>query len=535
MKFLLLTLTFQSICGFTVPGTTITHPKQRQHVVPYFEELQGENETLPLGSHEEGLPGIVAPPIQPRLGIVYRTPIQPPNQNSKTQKSSNFEVTLDTDFTFDNVGGYEKIKEEMLQCAEMLANMTKYEGYSVRVSKGMILEGPPGNGKTLLARGFSGSLNIPFIATSGSIFQEKYVGVGAARIRELFDLAAKNAPCIIFIDEVDALARSRRNGDDGGSSEQGNTLNELLTQIDGFKPSDGIFLICATNRVDILDSAFLRPGRMDKKIYIGNPDLKTRKKIADIHLQGKPHEPTIDSHVIADMTNGQSGAGIENILNEAMLLALRNDKVAMTLTDVNAIISRGVGGYQDSENVYSDQMLKRIAVHEVGHGISGLLQKDHPKLIDININPLSPRTPGYCRFENSEVDGNIHTREALLASLTVLLSGRMAENVFFDNTTTTGASHDLLQARTLAESMILDYNMGTQNIYSATSDKFKEIVDEEITSLLEEATQKSNAIIKEAYGVIDELSDILITERKLTRSFVENKIFRRCARLFDSL
>ena len=439
----------------------------------------------------------------------------PSTPSSSSAKSENFEILKNPPYSFDDVGGYQNVKEEMLQSVDMLKNYEKYSKFNVRTPKGMILEGPPGNGKTLLARAFSGEVNSSFIAVSGSQFQEKYVGVGASRIRELFELASKNTPCVIFLDEIDALGRSRSINEVSTNTEREQTLNELLVALDGFKSSNGIFVIGATNRMDLLDEALIRPGRIDKKIYIGNPDAKTREAILDIHIAGKPRERDITVNDLVDITNGLSGAQIENLLNEAMLYALRDKREVMTKNDIEHILGRLYVGYQPNENTFSDDMIMRIAVHEMGHAIVGLMSPHHSKLVKVCLNLWSPTSPGYTIFEHAETDSSIYTKEKLMARLMVLLAGRIAEEIFYGNSITSGASKDIEEAYRLAETMILKFGMGKKTVYAHSSDSSKEFIDRDIERIIESAYQTAYVIVSESVEIIRTSSKELVASKLL--------------------
>jgi len=429
--------------------------------------------------------------------------------NNEFDTGSQFQIIRNSSYSFQDIGGYDTVKKELLQTADILINYDKYQKFNVRTPKGMIFEGPPGNGKTLMAKGFSGEINVTFIPVSGSEFSEKYVGVGASRVRELFKLAEENKPCIIFIDEIDALARKRGNDMVSSNSEKDQTLNQLLINLDGYKDAHGIFVIGATNRLDLLDPALVRAGRMDKHIFIGNPDSTTRRAIIDIHLQGKPLDPSVDIHYIVEMTGGFSGAQIENLLNESMLRALRENREIITFEDLEYIANRILAGWQSVESKYSDDIIDRIAIHEMGHALVGFFSKSHSKLVKVCLNTWSPKTPGYTIFDSNDEDSNIYTKNGLFSHLMVLLSGRIAEEVFYGYSVTTGAKKDFEEAYSLAHNMIVKYGMGKKNIYPDSSDQSKYLIDQEVNDLILKAQEEALVIITSAKELLLDCKVIL--------------------------
>jgi cell division protease FtsH len=441
-----------------------------------------------------------------------------PNANGRRsgkKKSENFEVTNKHEVNFNDIGGYDNIKRELQQCVDILSNYTKYAGFNVRTPKGLIFEGPPGNGKTLFAKALAGEAKTNFIAVSGSEFQEKYVGVGSTRIRELFKLAKENIPCIIFIDEIDALGRKRSSDGETSTSERDSTLNELLVALDGFKNSTGIFLIGATNRADLLDPALTRPGRVDKRIFIGNPDAKTRRAILNIHLQGKPLEHhNILNDDLVEQTNGLSGAEIENLLNEAMLNALRLNRVSISSKDIDEVMNKIMVGWQPNEHQFTNDIIDHIAIHELGHAVVGLLSKHHSKMTKVMINLSAPKSPAYTIFENTGT--NILTREALFEHLMILLAGRIAEEVFYDVSVTTGAINDFEEALKLAQRMVIYYGMGEKVIYPSNSEKYKEIIDNEVADLINDAYGYAEFLVRNSKELIFEGAEILKRDKLLT-------------------
>jgi cell division protease FtsH len=434
-------------------------------------------------------------------------------EEKKKKKSENFEILEKSPITFSDIGGYDQIKKELHQCIDILKNYTKYTEFNVRTPKGLILEGPPGNGKTMIAKGLAGEANASFIAVSGSEFQEKYVGVGASRVRELFQLAQDNIPCVIFLDEIDAIGRKRSTESDASNAERDSTLNQLLVNMDGFQSKAGIFIIGATNRADLLDPALIRPGRIDKRVFIGLPDEKTREAILKIHIKGKPHDASVNIADLVEITMGLSGAQLENLLNEAMLYAIRDDRFVFTQSDVETVMNRIMVGWQPTEHKFTENMLEKIAVHEMGHAIVGLLAKHHSKMTKVVINLSSPQTPGYTVFEGSTT--SLYTREALFEHLMILLAGRIAEEVFYNVSVTTGAINDFEEALKLAQKMVIYYGMGNNLIYPSLSEKYKEKIDQEVIHLIQNAYSISNFIVKNCKEVIRECAEILTRDKIL--------------------
>jgi cell division protease FtsH len=486
-----------------------------------FDEDQDEYEEEDEHDEQENVRVIIMNGFNQRSG--NKNPFLDDSEENDL-KSENFEVIKNIDFKFKDVGGHDKIKEELMQCADLLTNYEKYSKYNVRTPKGLILEGPPGNGKTLLAKGFCGEIDVGFIPVSGSQFQEKYVGVGAARVRELFELAKENIPCIIFMDEIDAIGR-KRSGDES-KQDHDSTLNELLVNLDGFKSTNGIFIMGATNRIDLLDDALIRPGRVDKKIYVGNPDKKTREAIIQIHIKGKPHNMNINQ--LVDLTNGYSGAQIENLLNEAMLYALRQNREIMTISDIELTSNRILVGFQSTDNIVTADVLAQVATHEMGHALIGIFTK-YKKLIKVTINLSSPTSLGFTLFEPNETQ--LLTRQNMIHEIMTVLGGRVAEELLF-HTLTSGASHDFVQARKYAEKMILDYGMGQKAIIPHGSDKYKEILDKEIDDIIIESYYATKSLLQKIEPLLKDCSDTLVKDQVLKEEDIQNKIKNKYHYLF---
>ncbi|MGB9803963.1 ATP-dependent zinc metalloprotease FtsH [Desulfofundulus sp.] len=361
--------------------------------------------------------------------------------------------------TFADVAGADEVKEELQEIVEFLKNPKKFAELGARIPKGVLLYGPPGTGKTLLARAVAGEAGVPFFSISGSDFVEMFVGVGASRVRDLFDQAKKNAPCIVFIDEIDAVGRQRGAGLGGGHDEREQTLNQLLVEMDGFSPNEGIIIIAATNRPDILDPALLRPGRFDRQVVVDIPDVAGRREILKVHVRGKPLAPDVDLDVLARRTPGFTGADLANLVNEAALLAARNNKSQITMKELEDSIERVIAGPEKKSKVISEQEKKLVSYHEAGHAVVGYLLPNTDPVHKVSIIPRG-RAGGYTLLLPKE-DRYYMTRSMLLDQVTMLLAGRVAEALVLKEIST-GAQNDLERATEIVRRMVMEYGMSEE-------------------------------------------------------------------------
>ena len=454
---------------------------------------------------------------------------------SRAKMSTKNEIKV----TFRDVAGLREEKEELEEIVDFLKDPKKYIQVGARIPKGVLLEGPPGTGKTLLAKAVAGEAGVPFFSISGSDFVEMFVGVGASRVRDLFQDAKKNAPCIIFIDEIDAVARRRGSGLGGGHDEREQTLNQLLVEMDGFGVNEGIIVMAATNRKDILDPAILRPGRFDRDVIVGRPDVGGREEILKVHARNKPLGDDVDLKQIAQTTAGFSGADLENLLNEAAILAAKENRVYIQQSDIrHAFVKVGIGPEKKSR-VISDKEKKITAFHEAGHAILFHVLPDVGPVYSVSIIPTGVGAAGYT-MPLPEKDDMFNTKGHMLQEITVSLGGRVAEEEIFDDITT-GASQDIKQATAIAKSMITKFGMserlGLIN-YDNDSDevfigrdfghtsrgygeKVAGTIDEEVKRIIDECYLKARTLIQEYHPVLEKCAQLLLEKEKITRSEFE--------------
>ena len=452
---------------------------------------------------------------------------------------TNAQKVKDSKVRFVDVAGAEEEKQELQEIVEFLKNPKKFTDIGARVPKGVLLVGPPGTGKTLFAKAVAGEANVPFFSISGSDFVEMFVGVGASRVRDLFEQAKKSMPCIVFIDEIDAVGRQRGAGLGGGNDEREQTLNQLLVQMDGFESNDSIIIMAATNRADILDPALLRPGRFDRQIYVNTPDVKGREEIMKVHARNKPIGGDINFKSVARLTVGFTGADIENMLNEAAILAARDDRKTITMHDISEAINKVIAGPAKKSRVITETDKRITAYHESGHAIVAKMVKNCDNVHEVSIIPRG-QAAGYT-ITLPVNDDNHMTKQKLLDNITMLLAGRAAEEIVIKDIST-GASNDIQRASKIARKMVTEWGMsediGTMYLGASEevflgrdyqtqlnySDEVAAKIDEEVKRILDEQYEKALTILKENRRVMDDMVKVLyeketIFEEEIDRLF----------------
>lgn len=462
--------------------------------------------------------------------------------NSKVMNFGKSRAKMTTDenkkTTFKNVAGLEEEKEELKEIVDFLKSPKKYMLVGARIPKGVLLVGPPGTGKTLLAKAVAGEAGVPFFSISGSDFVEMFVGVGASRVRDLFEEAKKNSPCIVFIDEIDAVARRRGTGMGGGHDEREQTLNQLLVEMDGFGANEGIIVMAATNRVDILDPAILRPGRFDRKVTVGRPDVKGREEILQVHAKGKPLAEDVDLKQIAQTTAGFTGADLENLLNESAILAARNNRNYILQEDIrHSFIKVGIGAEKKSR-VISEKDKKITAFHEAGHAILFHVLPDVGPVYTVSIIPTGTGAAGYT-MPLPEKDDMFNTKGKMRQDIIVSLGGRIAEELIFDDITT-GASQDIKVATKTARAMVTQYgfsdSIGLVNYGSDDDEVFigrdlahtrsysegiAKMIDDEVKQIIDSCYAEAKKILTKYDKILHKCADLLIQKEKITREEFE--------------
>ena len=440
--------------------------------------------------------------------------------------------------TFANVAGLKEEKEELEEIVDFLRAPKKYTALGARIPKGVLLVGPPGTGKTLLAKAIAGEAGVPFFSISGSDFVEMFVGVGASRVRDLFQEAKKNAPCIVFIDEIDAVARRRGTGMGGGHDEREQTLNQMLVEMDGFGVNEGIIVMAATNRVDILDPAIMRPGRFDRKVYVGRPDVGGREEILAVHAKNKPLGDDVDLKQIAQTTAGFTGADLENLLNEAAIVAARENRAYIKQDDIKkSFVKVGIGAEKKSR-IISDKEKRVTAFHEAGHAILFHVLPDVGPVYSVSIIPTGAGAAGYT-MPIPEKDEMFNTKGKMLQYITVSLGGRVAEELVFDDITT-GASQDIKQATKMAKAMVTRYGM-SENVglicYDNDDDEVfigrdlahtrgygegvATAIDQEVKRIIDECYTQAKQIITDNRAVLDRCAELLLEKEKISQQEFE--------------
>lgn len=439
--------------------------------------------------------------------------------------------------TFKDVAGLDEAKEEVMEVVDFLKNPKKYTALGGKIPKGALLVGPPGTGKTLMAKAVAGEAQVPFFSISGSDFVEMFVGVGASRVRDLFKQAREKAPCIIFIDEIDAIGRARGKNLVQGNDERENTLNQLLVEMDGFGTDSGVIILAATNRPDVLDSALLRPGRFDRQITVDKPDLVGREQIFNVHLKGITLSKDVDAKKLAAQTPGFAGAEIANVCNEAALIAARRNKTSVEMQDFNEAVDRVIGGLEKKNKLISPEEKKVVAYHEAGHALCGWFLRHADPLVKVSIVPRGVAALGYAQYLPKEQ--YLYSTEQLMDSMTMTLGGRAAEEIIFGRITT-GAQNDLERVTKMAYSMITIYGMnervgnlsfndpqGEYNFKKPYSEDTAKVIDEEVKKLIDSAYERAKALLKEKGQYLESVAQELLEKEIIYKDDLERLIGKR--------
>ncbi|MCP9828645.1 MULTISPECIES: ATP-dependent zinc metalloprotease FtsH3 [unclassified Synechococcus] len=459
-----------------------------------------------------------------------------------------------TQVTFGDVAGIEGAKLELTEVVDFLKNPDRFTAVGAKIPKGVLLVGPPGTGKTLLAKAVAGEAGVPFFSISGSEFVEMFVGVGASRVRDLFEQAKKNAPCIVFIDEIDAVGRQRGAGLGGGNDEREQTLNQLLTEMDGFEGNTGIIIVAATNRPDVLDSALMRPGRFDRQVVVDRPDYAGRLQILGVHARGKTLAKDVDLDRVARRTPGFTGADLANLLNEAAILAARRQLTEVSMDEVNDAIERVMAGPEKKDRVMSEKRKRLVAYHEAGHALVGALMPDYDPVQKISIIPRG-QAGGLTFFTPSEerMESGLYSRAYLQNQMAVALGGRVAEEIVYgEDEVTTGASNDLQQVARVARQMVTRFGMSDRlgpvalgrsqggmflGRDIAAERDFSEdtaaAIDEEVGQLVEEAYRRAKGVLTDNRSVLDELADILVEKETVDAEELQELLIRSDVRVAE--
>ena len=457
-----------------------------------------------------------------------------------------------TQVTFGDVAGIEGAKLELTEVVDFLKNPDRFTAVGAKIPKGVLLVGPPGTGKTLLAKAVAGEAGVPFFSISGSEFVEMFVGVGASRVRDLFENAKKNAPCIVFIDEIDAVGRQRGAGLGGGNDEREQTLNQLLTEMDGFEGNTGIIIVAATNRPDVLDAALMRPGRFDRQVVVDRPDYSGRLQILEVHARGKTLAKDVDLDKVARRTPGFTGADLSNLLNEAAILAARRQLTEISMDEVNDAIERVMAGPEKKDRVMSEKRKRLVAYHEAGHALVGALMPDYDPVQKISIIPRG-NAGGLTFFTPSEerMESGLYSRAYLQNQMAVALGGRVAEEIVYgEDEVTTGASNDLQQVARVARQMVTRFGMSEKlgpvalgrsqggmflgRDIAAERDFSEETaatIDEEVSQLVEEAYHRATAVLTDNRSVLDELAEMLVEKETVDAEELQELLVRSDVRV----